>query len=82
MGKCAVDQSDDAIKDIANEITGQLDFKPNETLVVRRLGGDMALHCRAHSYAHVLNYPPVPFIRYPDPLPPSPPGVDDVASPN
>lgn len=78
----AFDQSDDAIKDIAHEVTGQLDFQPNETLVVRRLGGDMALHCRVHSYTYVLNYPVVPFVRYPSPGPVPPPADDDVASPN
>ncbi|MCP4044680.1 MAG: OmpA family protein, partial [Gammaproteobacteria bacterium] len=78
----AFDRSDDAIKDIAQVVTGQLDFKPNETLVIRRMGGDMALSCRVQSYSYVLNYPPVPFVRYPDPIPPLPPGSDDVASPN
>jgi hypothetical protein len=80
----AFDQSDDEIKDVAQEITGQLDYKPNETLVVRRLGGDMALNCRAQSYAYVTNFPPIPFVRYPDPDPtPSPrPPDDEVASPN
>ena len=78
----AYDQSDDAIKDRANVVTGQLDFLPNETLVVRRMGGEMALNCRVQSYAHMINYPPVPFTRYPDPNPPPPPGDDDVASPN
>jgi outer membrane protein OmpA-like peptidoglycan-associated protein len=78
----AFNDSDDAIKDVADEVTGQLDFKPNETLVVRRMGGEMALNCRAQSYAFVTNYPPVPFIRYPPPLPPGPPDAGDVASPN
>jgi len=72
----------DRAYDNAGEVTGQLDFKPNETLVVRRMGGEMALNCRAQSYAYVLNFPPVPIVRYPDPLPPPPPGDDDVASPN
>lgn len=78
----AYDQSDDEIKDVAQEVTGQLDFKPNETLIVRRMGGEMALNCRAQSYAFVLAFPPVPFIRYPDPSPLLPPDNDDVASPN
>lgn len=78
----AFDQSDDVIKNLAQEVTGQLDFKPNETLVVRRLGGEMALMCRAHSYSYITNYPPVPFLRYRDPYPPSPPSDDEVASPN
>jgi len=78
----AFDQSDDVIKEKANEVTHQLDFKPNETLVLRRMGGEMALNCRAQSYAYVINYPPVPFIRYTDTVPPVPPGFDDVASPN
>ena len=78
----AFDQSDDNIKDKANEVTGQLDFEPNETLVVRRMGGDMALNCRAQSYSYVINYSPQPFIRYPNPYPPGPPDDDEVASPN
>ena len=78
----AFDQSDDVIKGKAQEVTGQLDFKPNETLVMRRMGGEMALNCRAQSYAFVINYPPVPFVRYPDPYPPAPPYDDEVASPN
>ena len=80
----AYSESDDAIKDKADVITGQLDFQPNETLVVRRLGGDMALNCRAQSYAYVINYPPVPFVRYPvsDREPPYRPPNDEIASPN
>jgi hypothetical protein len=78
----AFDQSDDNIKEKANEVTGQLDFQPNETLVVRRMGGEMALNCRAQSYAYVINYPPEPYIRYQDPYPRNPPGNDEVASPN
>jgi outer membrane protein OmpA-like peptidoglycan-associated protein len=80
----AYSESDDAIKDKADISTSQLDFEPNETLVLRRLGGDMALNCRAQSYQYVTNFPPVPFIRYPNPDPaprPRPPG-DEVASPN
>ena len=34
----AFDQSDDAIKEKAQVVTGQLDFKANETLLVRRMG--------------------------------------------
>ncbi len=80
----AYSESDDAIKDLAQEVTGQLDFKPNETLLLRRLGGEMALNCRAQSYQYVINYLPIPFIRYPrpDPSPPPGPGDDEVASPN
>lgn len=78
----AFDQSDDVIKNKAQVVTGQLDFKPNETLVVRRMGGDMALSCRAQAYAFITNFPPVPFIRFPNPFPLPPPGFDDVASPN
>jgi outer membrane protein OmpA-like peptidoglycan-associated protein len=78
----AFDQSDDVIKEKAQVVTGQLDFKPNETLVVRRMGGEMALHCRALGYAFVTNFPAVPFIRYPDPSPSPPPGADERASPN
>jgi outer membrane protein OmpA-like peptidoglycan-associated protein len=78
----AYDKSDDVIKDKANVVTGQLDFQPNETLVVRRMGGEMALNCRAQSYAYIINYPPVPFVRYDDPIPPAPPDDFEVASPN
>ena len=78
----AFDQSDDNIKQKANEVTGQLDFQPNETLLIRRMGGEMALNCRAQSYSYVINYPPVPFIRYSDPFPRDPPDDDEVASPN
>ena len=80
----AYSESDDELKDKAQLVTNQLDFLPNETLVVRRLGGEMALNCRAQSYAYVTNYPSVPFIRYPNPDPvpaPRPPNVE-VASPN
>jgi outer membrane protein OmpA-like peptidoglycan-associated protein len=77
----AYDQSDDIIKDLANEITAQLDFRPNETLVIRKLGGESALNCRVQGYSYITTYPPLPFIRYPDPDPPPGP-PDDVASPN
>ena len=63
-------------------ITGQLDYQPYETLVLRRLGGDMALNCRAQSYQFVTNFPAVPFVRYPNPDAAPPPGADDMASPN
>lgn len=78
----AFDQSDDVIKDKAQVVTGQLDFMPNETLIVRRMGGEMLLNCRAQSYSFVTNYPAIPYVRYPGPVPPPPPGADDVASPN
>jgi outer membrane protein OmpA-like peptidoglycan-associated protein len=79
----AYSESDDAIKEMADEVTSQLDFRPNETLVLRRLGGEMALNCKAQSYAFVTSYPPLPLIRYPNPDPgPYPPDEDDVASPN
>lgn len=78
----AYSESDDVIKDKAQEVTNQLNFRPNETLVIRRLGGEMALSCRAQAYSYVTNYPPVPFIRYPDPSPTPPPQDGEVASPN
>jgi hypothetical protein len=78
----AYSESDDNLKEAAQEVTSQLDFRANETLVIRRLGGEMALNCRAQSYAYVTNFPPVPFIRYPDPDPSPPPLDDDIASPN
>ena len=78
----AFNESDEVITDQADLTTGQLDFKPNETLLLRRLGGEMALSCRAQNYAYVINYPAIPIIFQPDPLPREPPGNDDVASPN
>jgi len=78
----AYGESDDAVKERAQLVTNQLDFKPNETLVLRRLGGEMALNCRAQAWSYVLSYPPVPLIRYPEPGPPPPPGPPDLASPN
>jgi hypothetical protein len=44
----------------------------------------MALNCRAQSYEYVINFPPVPFVRYPVPTsaPPCCVNDDDVASPN
>jgi outer membrane protein OmpA-like peptidoglycan-associated protein len=80
----ASSEADDAIKEQANELTGQLDFEPHETLVLRRLGGDMALSCRSHAWTHVINYPSVPLIRHPDPddPPEPPPEPPDFASPN
>lgn len=77
----AFSESDDLVKERAQLVTGQLDFKPNETLVLRRLGGEMALNCRAQAWSYVTNFPPVPFIRDPDPDPPPPP-PPDLASPN
>ena len=78
----AYNESDEILTDAAQLVTKQLDFNANETLVVRRLGGEMALSCRAQSYAYVLNYPAIPIILQPDPFPPPPPGDIDVASPN
>ena len=78
----AYDESDEVLTDAAQEVTGQLDYQPNETLVVRRLGGEMALNCRAQAYSWVINYPPLPFVRFPPEFPTSPPGDYDIASPN
>lgn len=78
----AYNQSDETITDAANLVTSQLDFKPNETLVVRRLGGQMALNCRAQSYAYVMNYPAIPIIRVPGHFPQNPPSATEAASPN
>ena len=74
--------SDEVLTEKADLVTGQLDFLPNETLLVRRLGGEMALNCRAQSYAYVINYPSIPIRILDDPTPPPPPEDDDVASPN
>lgn len=76
------DQSDEVLTDAAHLVTGQLDFSANETLVVRRLGGEMALSCRAQSYHYVMNYPAIPIIRLPGTFPRTPPRVADAASPN
>lgn len=78
----AYSESDKLLTDLANIVTGQLDFKPNETMVIRRLGGKMALSCRAQAYAYVVNYPAIPRIRLPGPPFRPPPGIRDVASPN
>ena len=78
----AFSESDEVLRDSAQLVTGQLDFKPNETLLLRRLGGEMALNCRAQSYAHVINYPTIPIILIPGEHPRKPPTPDDVASPN
>ena len=79
----AFNGSDEMLRSSAQQVTGQLDFKPNETLVVRRLGGEMALNCRAQGYAYVINYPALPIVEIQDD------GADDtsddyfdVASPN
>jgi outer membrane protein OmpA-like peptidoglycan-associated protein len=83
------DRSDDRLKEAAQEITGQLNYLPNETLVLRRMGGELAMYCRAHAYAYVNWYPAVPFVRPPEPSdpeppppPPPPPPDDDFSSPN
>lgn len=76
------DESDEALIEAADLVTGQLDYLPNETLVIRRFGGEMALHCRAHAYAFVANFPPLPWIRPPFPGPVNPPPPPDRASPD
>jgi outer membrane protein OmpA-like peptidoglycan-associated protein len=79
----AFNQSDEVLTDAAHQVTGQLDFKPNETLVVRRLGGEMALNCRAQNYAYVTNYPVLPVIYFADDDSQSRAlSADDIASPN
>jgi len=78
----AYSESDEAIRDIASEVTNLLDFKPNETLVLRRLGGEMALYCRASAYSYTANYPAQPLIRYPQAETALPNRNDGVASPN
>lgn len=78
----AYSESDEAVRERADLVTGQLDFKPNETLLLRRLGGEMAQHCRAEAWSYVINFPAVPPIRLPDPFPEPPPGSPDIASPN
>ena len=86
----AFDNSDEEVTDLADIVTGQLDFLPTDTLVLRRFGGAMAMSCRAHSYAFVFNYPPhivpiyEPLQPLPDPICNSPTNCDgsDLASPN
>jgi outer membrane protein OmpA-like peptidoglycan-associated protein len=81
----AYSESDDPIKDRADVVTAQLDFQPNETLVVRRLGGEMALNCRAQSYAYLINFEADPLLRFPqaDDAGGAPPPDDvEIASPN
>ena len=78
----AFDESDEPIRDMAQEVTGQLDYLPNETLVLRRLGGAMALNCRAYIYPFVLSYPPLMLIRVSSEIPDTPPDPIDIASPN
>lgn len=86
----AYDGSDEELTDLADIVTGQLDFLPNETLVLRRFGGQRALACKAHTYAFLYNYPPFiipipePIRPLPDPLCPDPNNCDDaeLGSPN
>ncbi|MBT8062713.1 MAG: OmpA family protein, partial [Gammaproteobacteria bacterium] len=54
----AYDESDEEITEIADVVTGQLNFLPTDTLVLRRFGGSRALSCNAHTYAFLFNYPP------------------------
>ena len=75
-------ESDEVLRDAADQVTGQLDFNARETLVVRRLGGEMALNCRAQSYSYVMNFPAIPIIREFQPPPRDPRPINDVASPN
>jgi len=78
----AYSESDDEIKDVADVVTSQLDFKPSDTILLRRLGGEMAMNCRAQAYSFVTNYPDVPLIRFPPPIPVPPPRPPEIASPN
>jgi len=77
----AFNDSDDTLTDKASLVTDQLDFKPNETLVLRRLGGEMALNCRVYGYAHTLSYPVFPPILLPLPAAPSNAALE-IVSPN
>lgn len=63
-------------------VISQLDFAANETLVVRRLGGEMALSCRAQSHSYVMNYPAIPIIRLAERFTRRPPSRAEAASPN
>jgi outer membrane protein OmpA-like peptidoglycan-associated protein len=67
----AYDGSEEELTDLADIVTGQLDFLPNETLVLRRFGGDRALACNAQTYA-LLHYYPPHLIPLPEPLRPLP----------
>ncbi|NIM71383.1 MAG: OmpA family protein [Xanthomonadales bacterium] len=63
----AFDNSDEELTDKAHIVTGQLDFHPADTLVLRRFGGDMALSCRAHAYAYLYNFDPF-IVPLPEPI--------------
>jgi outer membrane protein OmpA-like peptidoglycan-associated protein len=78
----AYNESDEAITDVANLVTGQLDFRPNDTILLRKVAGDLAMSCRASSFAYVNNFPAEPPIRPITITPPPPPNNDDFASPH
>jgi outer membrane protein OmpA-like peptidoglycan-associated protein len=89
----AWDGSEEELTDLADIVTGQLDFLPNETLVLRRFGGARALACKAYTYAFLNEYEasdgifiplPEPIELLPDPICTSPTDCDgsDQASPN
>jgi hypothetical protein len=78
----AYNESDEAITDVANLVTGQLDFRPNDTILLRKVAGDLAMSCRASSFAYVNNFPAEPPIRPITINPPPPPNNDDFASPH
>ncbi len=65
----AYDGSEEELTELADIVTGQLDFLPNETLVLRRFGGERAMACSAHTYAFLFSYPPH-IIPLPEPLRP------------
>lgn len=89
----AWDGSEEELTDLADIVTGQLDFLPNETLLLRRFGGERALACKANTYAFLSEYEgsdpifvplPDPIQPLPDPICTSPTNCDgsDQASPN
>lgn len=79
----AFSDSDEVLTEAADLVTGQLDFKANDTLVVRRLGGEMTLSCRAQAYSYVTTHPALPpIILQSDESSRQRPSEIEVASPN
>lgn len=75
-------ESDEVLTESADMVTEQLDFRPNETLVIRRLGGERILNCRTQSYSYVTSYPVTPIVRLPSPFSRGAITAADAASPN
>ncbi|NND44300.1 MAG: OmpA family protein [Xanthomonadales bacterium] len=65
----AYDNSDEELTELADIVTGQLDFLPTDTLVLRRFGGERALACKAQNYAFLFSFPPH-IVPIPEPIRP------------